>query len=73
MHVQNEVLPKELKHVCVKNYRKAGKIYKKSEADPEIERLQETKAHQILRQTGLKDVRKLKKEITLLTQTYLYM
>ena len=73
MHVQNEVHPKKLRHVCFKNYRKAGKMYKKSETQTEIELVQMTKARQILSQITFKDVRKLKKEITQLILTCLYM
>ena len=40
MQLQNEVHPKKLKHVCFQNYRKAGKICKKSEAETAIEHLQ---------------------------------
>lgn len=58
MHVQNEEHPKELKHVCFKNHRKTGKIYKKSEAETANDHMQENKARQIHRQVTLKHVRK---------------
>lgn len=54
MHVQNEELPKELKHVCFKNYQKAGKIYKKSEAETAIDHVQETKARPDSRKSNVK-------------------
>ena len=72
MQLQNEVHPKKLKNVCFQNYRKAGKICKKSGAETEIEHVQsspETKTRQILEQITLKDVHKLKKEITLISCT----
>ena len=58
MHVQNEEHPKELKHVYFNNHRKAGKIYKKSEAETANDHMQENKARQIHRQVTLKHVRK---------------
>ena len=54
MHVQNEELTKELKHAHFENHRKAGKIYKISEAETANDHVQENKARQIHRQVTLK-------------------
>ena len=61
MHVQNEELPKELKHVCFKNHRKTVKINKKPEAETAIDQMQEAKVRQILRKVTFQDVRALQK------------